>query len=172
MNYRKDIPVGRERAVTRSELARKWGKSERTVREIVQRLRNKPGMPILSDAKGLGYYRTNDPAELSDHLRREVTRAVRILRPLMAVQAGIENPVEFCRLRALREAKGMSQSEFVNRLRERCPYMDRVALSKAEGGQVMLNPEAMWAAATILGASPAVIYPTLMIDCAAVWEGC
>lgn len=172
MDYRRDIPIGRERAVTRSELARKWGKSERRVREIIQQLRSEPGMPILSDAKGLGYYRTYDPYELADYLRREVTRAARILRPLMAVHAAMNTPTAFCRLRALREAMGMSQSEFVNRLRERCPYMDRVALSKAEGGQVILNPEAMWGAATILGASPADIYPTLMIDCAAVWEDC
>lgn len=172
MDYRRDIPIGRERAVTRSELARRWGKSERTVREIVQRLRNEPGLPILSDAKGMGYYRTNDPVELADHLRRETARAARILQTLATVQAGIENPVEFCRLRALREAKGMSQSAFVKAMAEHWPQLDRVALSKVECGHVVLHPHALRHAARILGVMPWDIYPSLLIDCADVWEGC
>ena len=60
-----DIPIGAENAITRAELARKWGVNDRTARERIAALRaddNGDGYVIVSHSRGgvHGYYRTND----------------------------------------------------------------------------------------------------------------
>lgn len=167
-----DIPYGRENAVSRRELARLWGMTDRSVRRVLSRLRAQDGgAPILADRDGRGYYRTLNPVELSQYLRGETARAASILRPLRGVydcNMGVD-PVR-CRLRALRERAGMSQTQFARRMAEALPQMDRVALSKAECGHVLLAPDALREAARILGVTPADIYPTLLMDLADLWE--
>lgn len=67
-----DIPIGRERAVTKSELMRKWDKSERGVRLIIQELRqmdNGDDYVIVSFSGGKGYYRTDDYQKGTTYIR-------------------------------------------------------------------------------------------------------
>ena len=74
-----DIPVGRDFAITRAELARKWGVSDRKARDMIARLRsadNGDNLVIVSHSSGKGYYRTNNPAEI-EHFVREMTKRAR-----------------------------------------------------------------------------------------------
>lgn len=64
-----DIPIGRENAISRKDLARLWNCTDRTARERISRLRCQPcddGHFICSHSRGgvKGYYRSNKPDEI------------------------------------------------------------------------------------------------------------
>ena len=65
----KDIPIGRENAISRANLAKKWECTDRTARERISILRCKPcndGLFICSHSCGgvKGYYRSGNPEEI------------------------------------------------------------------------------------------------------------
>lgn len=74
-----DIPVGKEHAITRAALARKWGMSDRVARSMIAKLRaqdNGDEYVIVAYSSGKGYYRTNDPQDI-DHFIKEMTNRAR-----------------------------------------------------------------------------------------------
>lgn len=74
-----DIPIGRQHAITRAALARKWGLNDRKTRRVISELRkedNGDGYIIVAYSSGRGYYRTNDLDEI-DHFIREMTNRAR-----------------------------------------------------------------------------------------------
>ena len=74
-----DIPVGRDFAISRAALARKWGVSDRKARHMIAQLRaddNGDDLVIVSHSSGSGYFRTNNPAEI-EHFVREMTKRAR-----------------------------------------------------------------------------------------------
>lgn len=75
---RQDIPVGRSNAISRRELARKWGVDDRSARFIVSRMRKEQGdgYAILSSSRQpSGYWRSNDPEEIRHFIRETEARA-------------------------------------------------------------------------------------------------
>lgn len=70
-----------------------------------------------------------------------------------------------CRIAALREERGITQDQLVNAVRgTRDPlirYFDRVTLSKAEGGVIILIPAHVQAVADTLHCMPRDIYPDM-----------
>ena len=82
----KDIPIGKENAISRAKLAEMWGCSDRTARERIATLRCRESDEyiIVSHSNGgvSGYYRTNDPAEISHFLNEMEKRAKNTFRPL------------------------------------------------------------------------------------------
>ena len=82
-----DIPIGAENAITRAELARKWGVSDREARRIVAALRaddNGDGYVIVSHSRcGVrGYYRTDDPDTIKRYVNEVHSRARNTFLPL------------------------------------------------------------------------------------------
>ena len=82
-----DIPIGAENAITRAELARKWGVNDRTARERIAALRaddNGDGYVIVSHSRGgvHGYYRTNDTETIRRYANEVNSRAVNTFLPL------------------------------------------------------------------------------------------
>ena len=82
-----DIPIGAENAITRAELARKWGVNDRTARERIAALRaddNGDGYVIVSHSRGgvRGYYRTNDTENIQRYTNEVHRRAVNTFLPL------------------------------------------------------------------------------------------
>ena len=82
-----DIPIGAENAITRAELARKWGVSDRTARERIAELRaddNGDGYVIVSHSRGgvHGYYRTNDTETIRRYANEVNSRARNTFLPL------------------------------------------------------------------------------------------
>lgn len=79
MANRNDIPIGRCNAISREELARIWGMSDRATRHTIAELRALPGddgYAILSTAtKPSGYWRSDDPAEIAAFIRETEARA-------------------------------------------------------------------------------------------------
>ena len=84
-----DIPVGRENAISRSELARKWGVSDRIARRYVADLRtvdDGTNYVIVSVSRFSGYYRTNDVQEIRWFIAemtkriRNIVKAIKVAR--------------------------------------------------------------------------------------------
>lgn len=89
-----DIPIGREKAVTKNDLMRKWDKPERAVRRIIQELRmvdNGDDYVIVSFSGGKGYYRTNDLEEIEAFKRETIRRAQHTFAPLRKINRILEH---------------------------------------------------------------------------------
>ena len=76
-----DIPVGRENAISRKNLAELWGCDDRTVRARIARLRSREcadNLFIVSHSQGgvKGYYRTDKPDEIR-HFVHEGSKRIR-----------------------------------------------------------------------------------------------
>jgi hypothetical protein len=82
----KDIPIGRENAISRTDLAKLWGCNDRTARERIADMRCKEndGFVIVSHSNSgpAGYYRTNDPIEIQHFVNEMEKRARSTFRPL------------------------------------------------------------------------------------------
>lgn len=92
-----DIPIGREMAITRAELARKWNCSDRDARRLVAELRAvDDGSPyvIVSHSTRPGYYRTDDPDTIEWFVNEQSKRAWNTFAPLKKAR------------RVLKEARG------------------------------------------------------------------
>lgn len=73
------IPVGRENAVTRAELACRMGLSDRQMRQAVEDARAE-GVIILNRQDGGGYYQTDDLDDMMRQYRQDTARALAILK--------------------------------------------------------------------------------------------
>lgn len=95
----KDIPIGRENAISRADLAKKWNCSDRVARHRVSHLRcdeKEQRYVIVSHSRGgvRGYYRSDNPAEIQHHIRetekrarstfRMIRQARRVLKKILA----------------------------------------------------------------------------------------
>ena len=82
-----DIPIGAENAITRAELARKWGVNDREARRRIAALRaddNGDGYVIVYHSRcgARGYYRTNDPDTIKRYVNEVHSRARNTFLPL------------------------------------------------------------------------------------------
>ena len=80
MTYdRRTIPVGSKNAISRRELARLWGCSDREARRQIAEFRAAPGedgsVILSSSSAPSGYWRSNDPAEIRRFIREAEVRA-------------------------------------------------------------------------------------------------
>lgn len=74
-----DIPVGRDNAISRKELANKWAISDREMRRRIADMRavdDGSNMVIVSVSHGGGYYRTDKLPEI-EHFIAEMTKRTR-----------------------------------------------------------------------------------------------
>lgn len=76
---REHIPIGKENAITRAELARLWSMDDRTVRETVARMRinqtDDPYAILSSSCNPPGYWRSDIRAELERYVKEGQARA-------------------------------------------------------------------------------------------------
>lgn len=83
--YYNSIPIGKENAISRAELAAQWGVSDRLARRIVAQLRaedNGDGYIIVAYSSRKGYYRTDDVKEIRRFEREMHKRARNTFAPL------------------------------------------------------------------------------------------
>ncbi len=86
--YYHDIPLSKEKARSRKILSAIWGVSDRTVRNIIQKLRmmdNGDDMVIISSSNGKGYYRTSDRDAIRAFHKETNSRALSTFGPLKKV---------------------------------------------------------------------------------------
>ena len=179
-----EIPVGVENAITNADLRQRWNVAERTRQEIVQALRrddNGDDYIIMSTPNKGAYFRTNDLVIIRGYIdecqqkieaiRDDMRKARRIVAKNTAPASKSQLPTLVCKLKNFRLASGITQSDFVRFMRESCYEFDRMALSKAENGHIILSPPAILAAAKILGCTPSDIYPNLLTCVSGLTEG-
>ena len=81
---REHIPVGRENAITRADLAKLWGIDDRAVRETISRMRaaptDDPYAIISSSHNPPGYWRSDVFVELERYIRETNARAKNTIR--------------------------------------------------------------------------------------------
>lgn len=84
------IPIGRANAITRSDLAKIWGMTDRQAREAVSRLRTEdsrdPYVICSSSRSPAGYWRTNREDEIAAYQAEVNSRAVNTLMLLKDVR--------------------------------------------------------------------------------------
>ena len=73
------LVIGSDKAITREQLCRLTGMSDRAVRKEIEALREE-GIIIINRQDGKGYYISEDPAEMARQYRQNHARAMAILR--------------------------------------------------------------------------------------------
>ena len=82
------IPLGRDRAVKREDLARMLEVTDRRVRLMIEQARG-AGLLICNDGDGRGYYRTDAVEDLVKQYRQDTHRALSILYRRKAVRKAL-----------------------------------------------------------------------------------
>lgn len=148
--YYDSIPVGRENAITRAELADKWGMSQDQVRHTIADLRardNGDNFIIFSssDKRNRGYYKTDNAMERRAFVNETRSRAINTFKPLKKAQR-IEKGEQAQQytfgnnLKTRRIAAGISNVEMVGALSAAGMYIDAPLLSRIENGYVLPTP--------------------------------
>lgn len=92
---REHIPIGRQNAISRSELAWLWKMSDRDARDTISKMRTTPSddeYAILSSScNPPGYWRSNDPKELERYSREVQARAKNTLAVLADVKRVLDD---------------------------------------------------------------------------------
>ena len=160
LNYYDDIPVGKENAITKYRLSVLWHLDERTVRRIIQELRAADfgdNYVIVSSSGGRGYYKTDNLEEIEAFKREVTNRAKHTFLPLKKVNRILHSAgqVELVNnMQAIRKAKGISNAQAVNYVRQYDPYFDKSVLSKIENGRCGATNQQLAALSELYGSSP------------------
>lgn len=171
--YWEDIPTGEENAISRAALMRKWSMTDRGVRRVICELRNderfRDAVICSSSHRNEGYFKSTEPAHISQFIKETRNRAINTLKPaknaarvLRILQTGEGQTVQgnmLCCLGYIRKQAGILQDEFERAMQQRFPRFNHVVLSAVENGTVLMTDEQTQHAAEILHCDPGDIYP-------------
>lgn len=141
MNRYESIPIGKENAILRETLCQLWGKEPRSVRRIIEDLRNTDNgddYVIVSTANKAGYFRSKDRSDIASFKAEVTRRGKHTFKPLRKVnrilgihdsQSSLTNQLKMAR----HEAK-ISADEVVAELKKLDQRFDGSLLSKIENG--------------------------------------
>lgn len=73
------IPYGKDNAITKAELMQKTGKGDRSVRKVIERLRES-GEVILSSSHSVGYWRSDEDEDIKAYLAENNHRIMKLHR--------------------------------------------------------------------------------------------
>lgn len=158
--YYESIPVGRENAITRAELARRWGMSPDKVRHTIAALRaeDQGDNYIIfssSDPQNPGYYKTDEATERRAFMAETKRRAINTFKPLRKAQRienGNSDQYSLCNnLKLYRKDKGISNDMFCDALTAAGVPMSTPMLSRIENGHVLPSPRCAEVMAEIIG---------------------
>lgn len=79
------IPEGKENAITRPELARVLGMTDRAVRKEIELARDRGAM-ICNDGDGAGYYTARDIGQIERQYRVDRARAMSVMKRLKTMR--------------------------------------------------------------------------------------
>lgn len=144
-----DIPIGRNKAVTKEALMKKWGATnERTVRLIISELRNMDNGDnyiIVSFSGGKGYYRTDDYREIERYKTETINRAKHTFAPLRKINrvlAPYEAPeqlelISSNNLKAARLAAGLQAKDVIKEIKKKDPEFNKTIMSLIENNKCL-----------------------------------
>ena len=157
-SYYESIPIGRENAISKYDLMKRWNMNERQVRRLITKLRckdNGDDMVIVSTSKHSGYYRTNDRHEIKQFKLEMSNRAKHTFRPLRKAtrilgvnedQVSFNNNLKIARLNA-----GLKSVDVVELLKQLDHRFDKSLLSKIENGVCMPTQDQLSVLSTTYG---------------------
>lgn len=159
--YWNDIPVGRENAITYTELIAKWNESERCVRLILHELSsfdNGDDYVLIRSARTKGFYRTDDLVEIRAYKQECLNKGRSLFAPIKKINRVINaNTDQFNiqnNMRLMRESKGLKQAEVCNKLKQYERAIDKSMLSKMENGVCLPTPTQLVLMARIYDCEP------------------
>ena len=85
MNIVDYIPVGKENAIPRADLARVLGMTDRACRKAIEEARDR-GELICNDGDGAGYYLASDIGQIERQYRVDKARAVAVFKRLKTMR--------------------------------------------------------------------------------------
>lgn len=135
--YWSAIPIGRENALTYTDLRIRWNVSERRARSILHDLSlydSGDDFILIRSSKNKGFYRTDDRAEIEAYKRECLAKGRSVFAPVKKINRVLnENDVQYSftnNLRVMREKCGLTQSEVCRRIND--ANIDKFMLSKME----------------------------------------
>lgn len=138
-NYYNDIPAGKDNAISRAELMRRWEMSERMVRKTIQELRAADfgdDYVIISSSSGKGYYKSDSVEEIEAFKKEVTNRGRHTFLPLRKVNRILSGKVSLVNnLQEIRKAKGITNKEAVEYVRRVDKNFNKVILSQIENGK-------------------------------------
>ncbi|MGN1167181.1 MAG: hypothetical protein ACI4S2_12510 [Lachnospiraceae bacterium] len=143
-----DIPIGRQNAISKYELARIWNiRSERAVRARIEKMRaidNGDGFVIVSLSSGRGFYRTDDIKEITAYKNETTNRARHTFAPLKKVNRILmESDMQQLelvppnRLKEAREAAGLQAKQVISIIQQHDPSFNKVTMSLIENNKAL-----------------------------------
>lgn len=92
--YWQSIPVGRENSVSYRTLCARWGRCERSVRQILQALSrydNGDNYVLIRSSRGGGFYKTDDHTEIEQYRQECLNRGRNIFAAISKCNRILEN---------------------------------------------------------------------------------
>ena len=142
-----DIPIGKQHAISREELQKLWGLSERGVRAVIAELRqedNGDEYVVVSSSGGKGYYRTKNINEIAEFKKETMNRARHTFAPLKKVNRILseheaDNQMNFTpvnNLKAARKEAGLTARTVVEIIqRDADPKFNAYDMSRIENNR-------------------------------------
>lgn len=135
--YWNAIPVGKENALTYTDLRIRWNCSERRARSILHELSlydSGDDFILIRSSKNKGFYRTDDKEEMKAYKRECLAKGRSIFAPVKKINRVLnEDDVQFSftnNLRVIRESCGLTQAEVCEAIND--IGLDKFLLSKME----------------------------------------
>ena len=146
-SYWQDIPVGRKKAATYTELMTQWSKTERQVRQILHMLSlydNGDNYVLIRSSKSKGFYRTDDEKEIEAYRQECLNKGRSIFAPVKKCNRILKNKTAQMsmtnNLKAFRLSKEMTQTEVCKQMERIDPTFDESILSKMENDRSLPTP--------------------------------
>lgn len=160
--YWNQLPIGKENAVTRSELASRWGVCERSVRALLHELShydNGDDYILIRSSKNKGFYRTSDPEDIEAYRNECINKGRSNFAPLRKINRVIasigESQFSFeNNMRLVRTGLGLKQTDVVEQMLIYDPSIDCSMLSKMESGKCFPTPFQLFLLCRIYGCKP------------------
>lgn len=156
-----DIPVGKENAVTYSELCARWGCNTRQARQILHDLSatdNGDNYILIRSGGCKGFYKTDDENEIRAYKRECINKGRSVFAPVKKINRVLStDTMQYSltnNLRVIRESKGIKQKEVCKRMREYDRTFDKSLLSKMENGVCLPTYYQLSKLAEILACEP------------------
>lgn len=135
--YWDDIPIGRENALTYTDLRWIWNCTERKARSILHELSlydSGDDFILIRSSKCRGFYRTDDKEEMKAYKKECLAKGRSIFAPVKKINRVLnENDAQYSftnNLRVMREQCGLTQTEVCKKVGE--IGLDKFLLSKME----------------------------------------
>jgi hypothetical protein len=167
--YWESIPI--DTPITYDELCVLWGMKKRAVRSVLHDLSlfdNGDDYILIRSASGKGFYRTNDAEKIKAYKRECLAKGKSIFAPVKKINRVLNDMEDvqgsvFNNIRAIRNSKGIKQSEVVEYMQQFDASFDAPSLSKIENGVFLPTPYQVFKLAELFECQPQELVEVMYI---------